>query len=97
MLLNDHRQWLYHKTEEARIFEEGETIGKGWYDSPDFESANSMWSTEPVSDDAPETLAEDGQPEPEMYCAECDKVYTDPYWYAEHMLKKHDVIVNQVE
>lgn len=100
-MINDHRQWLYKKDEEARLFEAGEKIPYGWYDSPDPIHAHEMWGDdeldevpdvelpeidEPVSDDAPEG----------MYCAECDKEYKDEYWYSKHMLEKHDIVVKGV-
>jgi hypothetical protein len=33
-MINSHRRFAYHKTEEPRIFEKGEDIPTGWYDSP---------------------------------------------------------------
>lgn len=95
---NDQRQWLYKKDEEARIFEEGEEITEGWYDSPDPNHAEPMWGDDeiddtpdvpvdkidlPVSDDAPETFD----------CMFCDKTYTEQRWYDAHMLNKHDISV----
>lgn len=38
-----YRQWLYHKEQEPKIFEAGEFIPEGWFDSPDFEKAAAMW------------------------------------------------------
>ena len=32
---NQYRGWLYHPTEEARIFEAGEEVELGWVDTPD--------------------------------------------------------------
>jgi len=86
MILNDHRQWLYHRDGEGRIFEEGEPITEGWYDNPNPEIGEAMWGDH-VDDDVPE------QPEPPLRCDECDLTYKDPRWYARHMLKEHDIVV----
>lgn len=51
-MINDHRQWLYHKTEQPRIFEAGEQIPIGWYDSPDFngQKTRQMWNGQLVTE-----------------------------------------------
>jgi hypothetical protein len=43
MLLNDHRQWLY-KGKDGRIFEKGEEIPEGYFDSPWADK----WDNKPV-------------------------------------------------
>ena len=95
MILNGCKQFLYHKTEAARIFEEGEPITDGWYDSPDFENATAMWGDH-VEDDAPAFKYEPEETEePVLYCKDCDKTYKDAYWFAKHMLKEHDIVVEE--
>lgn len=53
-----HKQFLYSKTQEPRVFDEDEDIPAGWYDSPDTDNhrTNKMWddesAVEAVIDDA---------------------------------------------
>jgi hypothetical protein len=57
MKFNDSRRWMYHKTEPARIFEKGEEIPVGWYDSPAFDDPRTrkMWDG-PDEDDVADVI-----------------------------------------
>lgn len=52
-----HRQFLYHREEDPRIFEKDEHIPEGWFDSPDFKNATPMWFDK-------KEKAEDGEEKP---------------------------------
>lgn len=80
-MINDHRQWLYHKGKGGRIFEEGEEIPEGWYDSPAFDDPRTrpMWDvqkfpeTKIVSNGPPPVGATDKNPAGTSYIGGYDK------------------------
>jgi hypothetical protein len=106
---NDHRQWLY-KGSDGRIFEKGEDIPEGYFDSPNATEWDNMpaqpkMKEMPVWEDTEEIVADDGQPEPpewyeedgKFYCNLCDHApYSREDWFADHMLKKHDVVIKGI-
>ena len=56
---NTHKQYLYNEVEGVRLFEEGELIPEGWYDSPDFENAIPMFD---IDDYVTENMRKDAAP-----------------------------------
>ncbi len=72
MKINDSRRWMYHKTEPARIFDEGEEITVGWYDSPAFDDPRTrkMWDV-PDEDDVADVIEK--EPEAKKYPSQMNK------------------------
>jgi hypothetical protein len=91
---NPHRQWLYHKSETARIFEAGETVEEGWFDSPrlihPLEDLGPVL-TEDFSDVNPELQEEES--DEEFVCEFCGETYKSESWYRRHLKSKHKDMV----
>lgn len=57
-MINDHKQFLYHEKFGAKVFDEGDEIPSGWFDSPDFKNARHM-SEDVVIDAEPTDIVPD--------------------------------------
>jgi len=64
---NDNRRWMYSKTEAAKIFEKGEVITKGWYDSPAFDDPRTSKMWEALDDGTGTEKAEPVKPKAKKY------------------------------